>query len=296
MLFRCSPATRLSWTARLALIAIALLALPASPLPLSSQDAGDALPIDEPIAPARGAAGSSDGQETPAAGLPGAGSAGPAIAPATPVRPATVAVPSADAAPVTAAAHGARGIATGGQARGDGDAIDVDHRLRRMEERIDALLRELQVIRSQMGPPVATARRAGAANGAPARTGTASRNSSYGEAGIRATTPAAGAGLAPRSSAAPGASPAPAPAGVTLVAPGGMAVVANAGEPSADWLPPPRGDLTEEQRARIAELDRNYRDRLEKHKARYAREREEAVRLILEGKDPNTVDPPLQGR
>jgi len=75
-----------------------------------------------------------------------------------------------------------------------------------------------------------------------------------------------------------------------------MAVVANAVEPSAGWLAPPRADLTEEQRARIAELDRNYRDRLEKHKARYAREREEAVRLILEGKDPNTVDPPLQGR
>jgi len=299
MLFRCSPATRLSWTARLALIAIAALALPASPRSLSSQEAEDPPAADESVA-APSAAGDS-GVGAPTAALPAPSADAPAIEPVTPVtvRAGSAAVSAMPGGPVTLTAPYERGVVTAaGGAPGDGDAIDVDLRLRRMEERIDALLRELQLIRSHMGPGASPARSPRAANGAP----TGVRTSKPGEpatgavraystasrgASIRGTTSAAGSGLAPSAPTAPAPPPSPA---------AGMPGRAPAAGPSADWLPPPRGELTDAQRARIEELDNQYRARLEKHKERYAREREEAVRLILEGKDPNSPDTSPRGR
>ena len=310
MLFQRFPATRLSWTARLVLIAAAALALPASPRPLSSQESGDdALAADEPVIEAR-AGEAAVNVEAAAATIQAAASPddAPSIAPVAPVKGASAVVAPAAGAPVIVAGPYERGLVAVGAAPADGDAGDVEQRLRRMEERIDALLRELQLIRSQMGPGATGARSPrAAANVAPGkartssiRAGTRGATSGHGAGGssdssIRATTPATGAGGAPTALGGPARPWLPTP-GATPAPTGATAGAAPSADPAGDWLSPPPDDLTEEQRARVEELDRQYRERLLKHQQRYAREREEAIRRIREGKDPNAVEESRQTR
>lgn len=309
MLFRGPIATRLTGKGRLALIALAALVLPASPRPATSQESGDAaVAADEPAAaepaePAVPVAAPTPAEPAiraeprPADAAPAAGAPAPVAlpAPAGGTRTSKRAPWAGRAAVVAGSDSGTLTVTAP-------EPEDLDARLRSVERRIEALLSELQGLRAEMHPrPGAHAVPAGGnsagVGGGPAVTPRAARAAAVlGSDAVRLVAPARTSAASVQTNPA---TPAPAPGGAASSAGPALRAWPAPGfggslaphEASPYGFPPPNATLTEAQRARIEELDAQYRERLERHRARYAREREEAIRLILEGKEPLPSDP-----